>query len=130
MAQPEKPEAAGIEIQPCPDRVIVSVAGRTVADSQAALILRERGYPPVYYLPREHADMSLLRRSEHRSHCPYKGEATYFSIPHAGRSAENAVWSYEAPPAAVAAIRCHLAFYPDRVDSISTQPRRDSPVHG
>ncbi|MCI0755202.1 DUF427 domain-containing protein [Teichococcus vastitatis] len=129
MAQPDKPAATGIRIEPSPDRVVVSAAGRTVADSCAALILREPGRPAVFYLPREDAEMALLRRTAERSHCPYKGEASYFSIPHAGRSAENAVWSYEAPLEAVAAIRGHLAFYPERVDSIAVQPRRDAAAH-
>lgn len=99
-------------------RVRVIFAGRTIADSRRALALTEARYPSVYYIPREDADMALLQRTAHASHCPYKGDASYFTIAAGGRSAENAVWSYEAPFPAVAAIKDRLAFYPDRVDKI------------
>ncbi|CAG9179897.1 DUF427 domain-containing protein [Cupriavidus respiraculi] len=107
-----------IDIAPQPARVVVTVAGRIVADTRAALTLREASYPPVQYIPREDVDMTLLARTDHASHCPYKGDAAYFSIPHGGERATNAVWTYEAPHAAVAAIGGYLAFYPDRVDAI------------
>lgn len=99
-------------------RVRVVFAGRTIADTARALTLKEAHYPSVYYIPREDADMALLARTAHSTHCPYKGDASYFTISADGRSAENAVWSYEAPFPAVAAIKDHLAFYPDRVDKI------------
>lgn len=99
-------------------RVRVTFAGRTIADTTRALTLTEARYPAVYYVPREDADMALLTRTAHASHCPYKGDASYFSISVDGRTAANAVWSYEAPFPAVAAIKDHLAFYPDRVDEI------------
>jgi uncharacterized protein (DUF427 family) len=99
-------------------RVVVSIAGKTVADSRDALILREAGYPAVQYIPRKDVDMTLLERSTHTTYCPYKGECTYYSIPSAGARGINAVWTYEAPYDAVADIRNHLAFYADRVDTI------------
>lgn len=99
-------------------RVRVVFAGRTIADTAWALTLKEARYPCVYYIPREDTDMALLARSAHKTHCPYKGDASYFSITAGGRIAENAAWSYEAPFPAVAAIRDHLAFYPNRVDAI------------
>ncbi|MBQ1498075.1 MAG: DUF427 domain-containing protein [Sphingomonas sp.] len=95
--------------------VVVRAAGRVIAETRRALELREASYPPVFYIPRADADMTLLVRTEHASYCPYKGEAAYFSI---RGGAENAVWSYEAPYAAVAEIGDHLAFYPDRVEAI------------
>lgn len=107
-----------IAISPNEGRVRVIFAGRTIADTTRALTLTEARYPPVYYIPREDADMALLGRTTHASHCPYKGDASYFSISVDGRTAANAVWSYEAPFPAVAAIKDHLAFYPDRVDEI------------
>jgi uncharacterized protein (DUF427 family) len=79
------------------------------------LSLREASYPAVNYIPREDVDMALLERSDHSTYCPYKGECSYFSIPVGGEQARNAVWSYEAPYAAVAEIKNRLAFYPDRV---------------
>jgi uncharacterized protein (DUF427 family) len=63
--------------------------------------------------------MSLLERTEHTSYCPYKGDAAYYSIPAGGERSVNAVWTYESPHAAVAEIKDHLAFYPDRVDAIT-----------
>jgi uncharacterized protein (DUF427 family) len=98
--------------------VRVTVAGRVVADTTRALTLRESDYPPVLYVPRDDVDMSLLERSENQSYCPYKGDAAYYSIALGGDRAKNAVWTYEAPYDAVADIKDHLAFYPDRVDSI------------
>ena len=105
-----------ITIERSPDRVIVSVGGCVLADTQDALTLREGSYPPVHYIPRKDVDMSLLERTEHATYCPYKGDCAYYSIPLGTERGVNAVWTYEAPYAAVAAIKDHLAFYPDRVD--------------
>jgi uncharacterized protein (DUF427 family) len=101
-----------------PARVIVSVAGRVVADTRAALSLREAGYPPVQYIPRQDVDMTLLDSTAHASYCPYKGDCSYFSIPLGGARSANAGWSYENPYPAVMAIKEYLAFYPSRVDAI------------
>ena len=101
------------------DRVVVKVAGRVVADTWEALTLREASYAPVHYIPRKDVDMSLLERTDHETYCPYKGDCAYFSIPAGGARSTNAVWTYEAPYEAVASIKDHLAFYPDRVDEIS-----------
>ncbi len=103
-------------------RVVVSLGGVVLADSRNALILREASYPAAQYIPRENADMTLLERSAHTTYCPYKGDCAYFSIPSGGARAINAVWTYEAPYEAVAAIRNHLAFYPDKVDVIEEYP--------
>jgi uncharacterized protein (DUF427 family) len=105
-------------VEPTPGLVVVMVAGRVVADTHAALTLREASYPPVQYIPREDTDMTMLARADHATYCPYKGTCAYFSIPAGGDRSANAVWTYEAPYQAVAAIRDHLAFYPDRVDRI------------
>ena len=107
-----------ITIERNPKRVVVSTGGRVLADSRDALILREAGYPAVHYIPREHVDMTLLERSAHATYCPYKGDCAYFNIPAGGERAVNAVWTYEAPYDAVAAIRSRLAFYPGGVDAI------------
>lgn len=101
-----------------PARVVVTLGGRVIADTRNALTLREASYPAVQYIPREDTDMSQLERTDHSSHCPYKGDASYFSIPLGGERSRNAVWTYEDPHPAVAAIKGRLAFYPDRVDSI------------
>lgn len=107
-----------ITIEPSAHRILVSVAGRVLADTRAALTLREANYPAVRYIPRKDVDTTLLERADHVTYCPYKGDCAYYSIPLGGERSVNAVWSYEAPYAAVSAIREYLAFYPDRVDSI------------
>ncbi|MGH6878074.1 MAG: DUF427 domain-containing protein [Rhizomicrobium sp.] len=107
-----------IAIATNPKRIVVRVGGRTVADTRAALTLREASYPAVQYIPREDVDFSLLARTDHATYCPYKGDCTYYSIPIGGARSANAVWTYENPYEAVAQIKGHLAFYPDRVDAI------------
>ncbi|SAK84925.1 hypothetical protein AWB82_05730 [Caballeronia glebae] len=107
-----------ITIERNPSRVVVTVAGRIVADTRDALMLREAHYPPVFYIPRKDVDMALLERTDHSTYCPYKGDAAYFSIPSGGERAVDAIWTYESPFPAVEPIRDHLAFYADRVDSI------------
>ena len=104
-----------ITVEPFRGRVTVRFGDGVVADTRNALVLREASYPPVFYIPREDADMAALRRTEHHTWCPYKGEASYFSLPGDEERSIDAVWSYEAPHDAVAPIRDHLAFYPDRV---------------
>jgi uncharacterized protein (DUF427 family) len=107
-----------ITIEPNPKAVVVSVAGRIVARTREALTLREGNYAPVQYVPRKDVDMSLLHRTDHATYCPYKGDCAYYSIPIGGERSKNAVWAYEVPYEAVAQIREHVAFYPDRVDAI------------
>jgi uncharacterized protein (DUF427 family) len=114
-----------ITIKPNPARVIVSLAGRIIADTRNALTLREASYPAVQYIPRKDVDMSLLERTDHATYCPYKGDCTYYRIPSGGKRSTNAVWTYEAPYAAVAEIKDLLAFYPDRVDEIKEQSTND-----
>jgi uncharacterized protein (DUF427 family) len=111
-----------ITVAPEPSRIIVTVAGHRIADSRNALALREASYPAAYYIPRADVEMALLQRTEHSTYCPYKGDCAYFSIPSGGDRTVNSVWTYEAPFEAVAAIKDHLAFYPDRVDSIEVLP--------
>jgi uncharacterized protein (DUF427 family) len=107
-----------ITIEHNPNRVVVTVADHVVADTRDALVLREAGYPAVHYVPRDDVDMALLERTEQATYCPYKGDCSYFSISLGGERSTNAVWTYEAPYAAVTPIKDHLAFYPDRVDAI------------
>ncbi|NGZ85064.1 DUF427 domain-containing protein [Duganella aceris] len=108
-----------IEIERNTARVVVIAGGRIIADSINALTLREAAYPAVQYIPRKDVDLTQLESSAHASYCPYKGECSYYSIPAAGERALNAVWTYESPYPAVAEIKDHVAFYPDRVDSIT-----------
>jgi len=111
-----------ITIDKNPNNVVVSVSGKVVADSMRTLILREGKYPPVLYIPRVDVDMAAFERSADTTYCPYKGDCNYFSVPAGGERSKNAAWTYEAPFEAVAVIRDHLAFYPDRVDAIVETP--------
>jgi uncharacterized protein (DUF427 family) len=110
-----------ISIQRNAARVVISVAGRVVADTDNALTLREADYPAVQYIPREDVDFSQLERTDHATYCPYKGECSYYSVPAGGEKSVNAVWTYEDPYPAVAQIKGHVAFYPDRIDEIAEQ---------
>jgi uncharacterized protein (DUF427 family) len=114
---PEHP----VDITPMKSRVTATVNGIRLADTREALTLREAAYPPVQYIPRKDVDMTQLERTEHQTYCPYKGDCAYYSIPAGGERSVNAVWTYEAPYAAVSPIREYLAFYPDRVDAIEIE---------
>ena len=111
----EQNAAHRIVIEPKPGRVRVHLGDHVIADSAQVLVLREGSLAPVFYLPREDAAMELFERSTHHSHCPFKGDAAYYTVAVGGRRAENAAWSYETPFSDVAAIAGHLAFYPDKV---------------
>jgi uncharacterized protein (DUF427 family) len=120
----QRPAAeAGITIEPNPRRVVVRVDGVVVADTTRALVMRAPGSPDTQYIPREDADMTRLVRTDHATHCPFKGAAAYYSIRTDGRLVQNAVWTYETPYPDVAPIAGHLAFYPERVDAIDVEPR-------
>jgi uncharacterized protein (DUF427 family) len=108
--------APHISLEPAGLRVRVAFQGETVADSRDAIALKEGSYPVVYYVPRKDVKMERLARSAHSSHCPYKGDASYYSVSAGGKTAENAVWSYEDPFDEMTAIKELLAFYPDKVE--------------
>jgi len=111
-----------ITVTPTGGRVVVTLNGRTVADTRRALTLKEASYPSVQYVPLADVDPALLEASDHKTWCPYKGEASYYSLPIGGARSVNAVWSYREPHDAVAEIKDHVAFYPDRVDAIEIKP--------
>ena len=111
-----------ITIEANPRKVRVVFAGKVIAETTRALTLKEAAYPPVFYIPREDAHMELLKRVDHSTHCPYKGDAAYYSIQANGKQADQAIWTYEQPYPAVAQIKDHLAFYPNRVDKIEELP--------
>ena len=108
-----------ISIERNPARVVVSVEGRVIADTRNALTLREADYSPVQCIPREDVDFAQLEKTDHVTYCPYKGDCNYYSVPAGGEKSVNAVWTYEDPYPAVAQIKGHVAFYPDRVDEIA-----------
>lgn len=108
-----------ITIAPLGRRVTVTVAGQVVAESMDALVLKEAKYPEAIYIPRKDVQMSMLTLSATTSYCPYKGDASYFSIMAGSEKSVNAVWTYEEPYDSVAPIKQYLAFYPNRVDSIT-----------
>ena len=109
-----------ITIEKNPKRVVVKVKGETIADTRNAMTLKEANYPPVHYIPRADVDMMKLARTTHTTECPYKGDASYFSVLDY-ELGENAVWSYEKPHKAVEKIKDHVAFYPNKVDSIEEE---------
>jgi uncharacterized protein (DUF427 family) len=104
-----------ITIAPVMHRVVVRMGDTIVADTQNALELVEASYKPVFYIPRSDARMAHYEHSERRTHCPYKGDASYFHLVVNGSRSENAVWTYETPFPAMTQIADHVAFYPDRV---------------
>ena len=113
----EKHPEHKIELKPGSARIRVIVDGEAIADTTNAIALHENGYPPVLYIPRVDVRMDRLVRTTHHTRCPFKGEASYYSIIPNG--AENAVWSYETPYDEVLPIKEHLAFYPNKVDAIT-----------
>jgi uncharacterized protein (DUF427 family) len=104
-----------ITITANPRRVRISAGGVVIADTTHALTLKEASYPAVQYVPRKDANLALLARTDRVTHCPYKGDANYFSIKADGKTIENSIWTYETPFPAMAEIFGHLAFYPDKV---------------
>jgi uncharacterized protein (DUF427 family) len=117
----ELPKAVGkpdhrVAFERSPKRMRVIVADTTIADTLQPSLLFETGYRPVYYFPRPDVRMDLLERTEHHTHCPYKGDASYWTIKAGDRRVVNAVWSYEQPINEMASIKDYLAFYWDKVD--------------
>lgn len=104
-----------ITITANPKRIRISAGSVVLAETTHALTLKEASYPAVQYVPRQDAHLELLTRTDRVTHCPYKGDASYFSINAEGKRLENAIWTYEAPFPAMAEISGHLAFYPDKV---------------
>ena len=111
-----------ISIAPSRDRVVVRSAGATIADSQSTLVLHETNHPPVRYIPLADVDRSLLAPSDLTTYCPYKGDASYYSIIADPQRGTDAVWFYDQPYPAVAQIEDHVAFYPDRVELTVSVP--------
>ncbi|OBK14170.1 DUF427 domain-containing protein [Mycobacterium asiaticum] len=106
-----------ITIEPNPGRVQVRINGELVADTTAALQLREATLPVVQYIPFEDVVEERLTRTETSSYCPFKGEASYYSVTtSAGDTVADAIWTYEQPYPAVAAIAGHVAFYPNKAE--------------
>jgi uncharacterized protein (DUF427 family) len=114
-----------ITVTPNHNRVVVTVGGKVIADTRNALTLQESTYPPVQYVPLENVDQSALVRTETESYCPYKGDASYYSIKVDDTTAVDAVWEYQSPYPPVADIKGHVAFYPDRVDAIDVEADGD-----
>jgi uncharacterized protein (DUF427 family) len=106
-----------ITVEPTAGRVVAKVGGKVVADSKHALTLRESAYPPVQYIPISDVDQGVLHKTDTSTYCPYKGDASYYSVePAGGALVADAIWTYESPYPAVAEIAGHVAFYPDRAE--------------
>lgn len=104
-----------ITIEPYDGTVTVSTGDVPVARSARAMVLTETPYPPVFYIPFADIDFHRLSKTGHTTHCPYKGDASYWSVTPAGDTGRNAMWAYEAPFDETIAIKDHGAFYSDRV---------------
>ncbi len=117
----KKPEHR-VDLLPEARRVRVSFAGVVIADSGGAVRVEETGHEPVHYFPAKDVRFDLLRPTEHKTYCPFKGDCSYWTIaiegPGGRRSAENAVWAYRAPYDEAIGLADHYAFYKSRVDSI------------
>jgi uncharacterized protein (DUF427 family) len=106
-----------ITITPTKGRVQVRVNGEIVADTTAALELREATIPAVQYVPLNDVAQERLTRTETVTYCPFKGDASYYAVTtSAGDTVEDVIWTYEQPYPAVAEIAGHVAFYPDKAD--------------
>jgi uncharacterized protein (DUF427 family) len=105
-----------ITVQPTGRRVVVRAGEQVLADTTAALTLQEASYPAVQYVPLADIDPAVLRRTEHSTYCPYKGDASYYSLELPDGPRENAIWTYEAPYPAVGDIAGYVAFYPNQVE--------------
>ncbi len=111
-----------ITLEPSRKRMRAAFENHVIADTEDALILREANYPPVWYFPMDDVEMAFLAKTDHHTLCPYKGDASYWSIYMDGVLAENAVWGYEDPFPATAAIKGRIAFYPSKVDVYEVEP--------
>jgi class 3 adenylate cyclase/uncharacterized protein (DUF427 family) len=113
--------------EPYPYRIQARFADQLVVDSEAAMVLHETRLAPVHYFPREHVRMDLMRPTARRTHCPFKGNARYWTLEAGGRVAENVMWSYEEPIDDAAAIGGYVAFYADMLDAWLEDGRERSP---
>ncbi|WP_374573097.1 DUF427 domain-containing protein [Phenylobacterium sp.] len=118
-----------IVIKPAAKRWRARFGEHVIADSNDALILTEASYKPVVYFPRQDVSMEFLSRTDRSTHCPYKGDASYFTLIMDGQFADNVVWSYEEPFPAMEEIRGRLAFYPDRVEVYEVDDAEVNPHH-
>ena len=118
-----------IAIEAAGNRWRALFAGPVIADSNDALILKEAGYKPVVYFPRDDVSMEYMTRTDRGTHCPYKGDAAYYTLLMDGQFAENAVWTYEDPYPAMEAIAGRLAFYPDKVEVYEVSDEAVNPHH-
>ncbi len=118
-----------ITIEAAAGRWRARFAGHVIADSANAVILREADYPLVIYFPREDVAMEYMSRTDRGTHCPYKGDASYFTIVMDGQFAENSVWSYETPFPAMEAIADRLAFYTNKIEVYEVDDAAVNPHH-
>lgn len=118
-----------ITVEKAASRWRARFAGHVIADSADALILREADYPPVVYFPRADVEMGFMSRTARGTHCPYKGDAAYYTVLMDGQFAENAVWTYEQPFPLMEAIEGRLAFYPDMIEVYAVDDAVAHPHH-
>ena len=137
MTAPSPAPGYGARIEPSDKRVTVVFGGVTVADTERALVVYETRLAPAYYLPIEDVRMDLLEPTAYRTHCPFKGDASYWTLRVGDRVAENGVWAYQAPLPEFAALAGHVAFHRSRMDGwadesadVAIDPVTDAHQHG
>jgi uncharacterized protein (DUF427 family) len=118
--------AAPMRIVANPNRVRVMFAGHVIADTADALTVHEQGHAPVQYFPRKDVEMAFMGRTARHTHCPLKGEASYFTLAMDARIIENAVWTYENPLPGAEALKDYVAFYPQNVEIYALTPAEEA----
>jgi uncharacterized protein (DUF427 family) len=118
-----------ITLETAPRRWRAEFAGHVIADSDQAVVLSETGFPPRIYFPREDVAMEYMSRTDAATHCPYKGDAAYYTLLMDGQFAENGVWTYEQPLEGMERIAGMLSFYPDRVNVYEVEDAAVNPHH-
>lgn len=111
------PRGHALYLEDSPKRVRAVFNGETVADSRRVKLLHETNHLPVYYFPEEDIRGDLLQPTDHTTHCPFKGDASYRSVRVGDRTAENAVWHYPEPGEHFAPLAGYAAFYYDKMDT-------------
>lgn len=118
-----------ITVKPADRRWRVKFGGHVIADSNEAVVLQEAGAQPVVYFPRRDVATEYMSDSKTRSHCPYKGDASYLTILFDGELVEDIAWTYPDPKPDAHAIADHIAFYPDQVEIYSVDDAEVNPRH-
>ena len=112
-------EGYTVEFKPVAESFCIEFEGKRIVETDKALRIRETAHDPVLYFPRDDVAMEFLERTEHSTFCPFKGDASYWSLRVGAATSVNAVWSYEDPFPEVDRLRDYVSFYPNRVTGLA-----------